>query len=92
MFFDVTHAEYLGNYQIHFEFEDGSSGVADLSNYPEDGTVFSAFFNLDYFSSFYIEHGTLVWGNGEIDIAPEKLYELATNKTVRYPEATTHRE
>ncbi|MFP4068449.1 MAG: DUF2442 domain-containing protein [Spirochaetaceae bacterium] len=92
MFFDVTHAEYVSNYKIRFEFEDGSRGVADLSDYPEEGTVFSAFFNLDYFSKFYVEHGAVVWGNGEVDIAPEKLYELVTKKPVRYPEVTPHSE
>jgi hypothetical protein len=92
MFFDVTHAEYIGNYKIRLEFEDGSRGVADFLDYPEEGTVFSAFFNLDYFSSFHVEHGAVVWGNGEVDIAPEKLYELVTKKAVRYPEVTPHAE
>ena len=92
MFFDVTNAQYVGNYKIHLDFEDGSSGVVDLSDYPERGTLFSAFFDLDYFSSFYVEHGALLWGNGEIDIAPEKLYELATKNAVRYPQVTPHAE
>jgi len=92
MFFDVTQAEYVGDYNIRLEFEDGASGVVDLSDYPEQGTVFSAFFDLDFFSKFYVQHGTVVWGNGEIDIAPEKLYELATKKAIRYPEVTPYAE
>lgn len=75
MFFDVTHAEYVGNYKIRRDFEDDSSGVAELSGNRQQGTVLSAFLD--------VEHGAPLWGNGEIGIAPEKLYELATRKALR---------
>ena len=84
MFFDIVHAEYLADYKIKIEFEDGSCGEADLSEYPEDNTVFKSFFDIDYFINFKVEYGTIVWGNGELDIAPETLYTLATGKPVTF--------
>ena len=39
---------------------------------------------MDYFKDFRIEYGTIIWGNGKIDIAPETLYSIATGKPVRY--------
>ncbi len=84
MYFDVTEAQYVGDYMIKLRFEDRSSGTVDLSNYPNEGTVFRAFLDMGYFKDFRIEYGTLVWGNGELDIAPERLYTIATGKPVRY--------
>ena len=84
MFFDITEAQYAGDYMIKLHFEDGSSGAVDLSKYPNKENVFRAFLDKEYFRNFRIEHGTLVWGNGELDIAPETLYTNATGKPVRY--------
>jgi len=39
---------------------------------------------MDFFRNFRIEYGTL-------DIASERLYELATGTSVRYLDAATHR-
>jgi hypothetical protein len=38
----------------------------------------------DYFRGLRVELGTLVWGEGELDIAPETLYEKATGRVVTY--------
>jgi hypothetical protein len=84
MFFDVIEAKYLDNYKIKLTFEDGSTGIADLSDYPDEDTVFQAFLDLDYFKEFNIEYGAIVWGRGELDIAPEKLYTIATGKSISY--------
>ena len=84
MFFDVTEAQYINDYRIRLSFEDGSTGIADLSDYPNGDTVFRAFLDMDFFKDFSIEYGTIIWGNGELDIAPETLYTIATAKPVRY--------
>jgi hypothetical protein len=84
MYFDITEAQYLDNYKIRLSFEDGSTGIADLSEYPNADNVFHSFLDIAYFKDFRIEHGTLVWGKGELDIAPETLYVLATGKSVTY--------
>lgn len=47
-------------------------------------TLFETFSDKEYFKGLYIKYGTLIWGEGEVDIAPEALYERATGKQVRY--------
>ena len=84
MFFDITQAQRESEYRIYLEFEDGSKGTANLLPYLKPDTVFEVFLDIEYFKKFRIEYGTLVWGDGEVDIAPETLYELATGKQVRF--------
>ncbi len=84
MFFDVMEAQYIDNYRIRLRFEDGSTGIADLSDYPNENNVFQPFLDMNYFRDFRIEYGTIIWGKGELDIAPETLYTIATGKTIRY--------
>lgn len=84
MYFDITEAQYIDDYRIRLGFEDGSRGTVDLSGYLEDDTVFRAFRDMEYFEDFSIEYGTLTWGKGELDIAPETLYHMATGKPVSY--------
>ena len=84
MFFEVKEAKYLGEYRIRILFEDNSSGIADLSGYSSKGEVFKPFADLSYFRNFRIEYGTLIWGNGELDIAPETLYTAATGRPINY--------
>ncbi|MBW8004151.1 MAG: DUF2442 domain-containing protein [Planctomycetes bacterium] len=84
MFFEIKKANYIEEYQIQLRFEDGSIGIADLSEYPNENNVFRLFLDMNYFKNFHLEHGTLVWGDGELDIAPEALYVKATGKPLTY--------
>lgn len=84
MYFELKSAELLGGYELKLEFEDGSTGKVDLRRYVQEGTVFARLEDSSYFKTFRIEYGTLVWGSGEVDIAPEALYEEATGKQVAY--------
>ena len=84
MYFDITEAKYIANHEIELNFEDGSVGKVNLSKYIEQGTVFDKLRDMEYFRTFHIEYGTLIWGKGELDIAPETLYSDATGKTVTY--------
>jgi hypothetical protein len=76
---DVVKAVYKSGYLVEVHFEDGSSGTIDFGPYASRGGVFSRFGDLAFFRSFEInsELGVLSWG-GEIDIAPEMLFALAT--------------
>jgi len=74
MYFEITTANYIKDYQISLTFRDGKTGVVDLKDYVRSGVVFQEFDDLDYFRNFKLEYGTLVWGNGAVDIAPETLY------------------
>ena len=84
MDFEITEAGYVADYKIKLKFRDGSTGIVDLSTYADKGNVFKAFQDISYFKKFRVEYGTIVWGSGELDIAPETLYEKATGKKVRY--------
>ncbi len=84
MFYDIIKADYLNKYRIKLSFEDNGQGVVNLSNYPDPDNIFKSFLDLKFFKKFRIEYGTLVWGNGELDIAPETLYTKATGKKIVY--------
>ena len=84
MYFDVKHAELSGGHNVQLTFEDGSAGKVDLRNYIKEGTVFSRLGDPAYMSTMRVEYGTLVWGEGEVDIAPEALYQEATGRTIDY--------
>ena len=88
MYFNLIEAEYLSEYRIRMRFEDNSSGIADLSGYITKGGVFKPFEDMSYFKKFIIENGTLTWGNGELDIAPEALYANAAGKQIKYRKST----
>ena len=64
MYFDVTEARHIGNYEITLNFEDGSVGRADLSKFIEEGTVFGKLKNMEFFKRFQIEYDTIA---GTID-------------------------
>ena len=84
MYFDVKRAESVGGYVVRLEFEDGSIGKVDLSKYLEEGTVFVRLRDPEYFRTLRVEYGALLWGQSEVDIAPEALYENATGKSINY--------
>jgi hypothetical protein len=81
---DLIKAEYLDSYKIKCTFKNGKQGTVDMNHYCKKEGIFSRFSDLDYFKNFHIDNGVLVWGEGEVDIAPETLYHKATGEP--YPE------
>ena len=80
MYYNVVSAEYIDGYRIKVAFEDGTTGVLDLQSYARRGGVFRKLADMKYFKRFSInaDFGVICWGaHGEVDIAPETLYELA---------------
>ena len=51
MFFEVKEADYVEEYRIRLRFEDGSGGVADLSEYPDQSNVSRSFLDTNYFKN-----------------------------------------
>jgi hypothetical protein len=73
MLLDVVCVEAQPDYKLYLEFENHERRVFDVSPYLEKG-VFCQLKNIDLFSRVHIGGGTVMWP-GEIDIAPETLYE-----------------
>lgn len=71
----IIKAEYVDDYRIRAEFNDGSVKMLNLEPYIKRGGIFSELENKEYFKRFFIDLNTLCWPNGA-DIAPERLYEI----------------
>jgi hypothetical protein len=72
---EVTRARYQEGYKIWVEFNDGVSGVVDLSE-TLWGPMFEPLKDIEQFKRFVVSDvlHTLVWEN-DADLAPECLYE-----------------
>jgi len=75
MFLHVTHVQYLKDYQLRLEFNDGKVKDLDLKN-ELYGEIFEPLNDIDFFKKVYVnpDTGTIEWPNGA-DFAPEFLYE-----------------
>ncbi len=74
MFLEVTKAEYLRDFKVLVEFNDGVLKTIDLEN-ELIGFVFEPLKDQNYFKTFTIKYNTIEWDNGA-DFAPEYLYEI----------------
>lgn len=70
----VIQANYVKDYQIKLVFNDGACRVFDFSPIIAKYPVFKELGDLSKFRNYVITD-TLEWKDGEIDIAPEYLYE-----------------
>lgn len=64
----------LDNYKLWIRFSNGETKVFDFNGLL-NSPVFSPLKDKTVFNSVYIDYGITVWNNGNIDIAPEYLYE-----------------
>ncbi len=80
MNYDVVQAEHVDGYRLKISFADGRDGVVDFSRFIEKGGVFEVLKEIELFKKFSIDPdwNTVVWNDGEIDVAPETLYFEAT--------------
>jgi len=75
----VTQVKVLQGYKLELLFDDGKSGVVDLSRLVGKG-VFSIWNDYEVFKRVRIgESGELVWGE-QIDLCPDSLYLQATGQ------------
>ena len=62
----------LKDYRLEIEFSDGSSGVADLSDFVLTGPMMEPLREQAFFAQVFIEMGVPTWPNG-CDIDPTAL-------------------
>ncbi len=57
-------------------FSNGEKKIFDaqeLLKYP----VYEKLSDYNIFKNAYVEHGTIIWDNGNIDISPETVYKIS---------------
>jgi len=71
----VVKAEYMDEYKIYVEFNNGKAGEVDFKEIikRDHRPIFNELKDTSIFKNFKIDFDTLVWPN-ELDIAPEYLY------------------
>lgn len=72
----VVSVDPLPRYQLKVVFQDGQSGLVDLSGLilgPKSG-VFTVLRDEILFRQVYVDLGAVTWP-GEIDLAPDAMYE-----------------
>lgn len=70
----VISAKAIPNYQLFITFSTGEKKVYDASKLL-DLPVFRPLKDVKVFCAFQIDFDTVTWCDGEIDIAPETLYQ-----------------
>jgi Protein of unknown function (DUF2442) len=70
---DVVNVQVKPNYQLELEFENGECRLFDMTPYLEK-KPFNRLKESGLFACAFIDYGTVVWP-GNIDIAPETLYD-----------------
>lgn len=81
---DVTAVEIIGEYRLRLTFEDGLIGDVDFSDREWRG-VFTPLRDPARFARVAIEYGTIAWPEDGLDMAPETLYEEASQHPVHVP-------
>lgn len=75
----ITKVKVLPGYHLELEFDDGVSGIVDLSE-PVGKGVFALWRDPVFFEHVAIgSSGELVWGD-KIDLCPDALYLKVTGK------------
>ena len=74
--------KFLEYNQIHCVFENGETGILDLSFFDPKEGIFSYLESEENQKKFSIENGVLTWNDGMLDIAPETLYHVLTGKSL----------
>ncbi len=73
-FLHLLQAQYISGHRLNVIFDDGTSGIIDLSAELE-GPVFEPLRDINFFRQFSLNGATIEWPNGA-DFAPEYLHSL----------------
>ena len=80
----VVELEVQEPYKLWLRFDDGITGIVDLSDSAALGGVFAAWTDQDFWRSAHIvaDSGAVAWGDGtEVDVCPQSLYLDVTGQT-----------
>ena len=80
----VVELEVQEPYKLWLRFDDGTTGIVDLSNSAALGGMFAAWADPDFWRSAHIvaDSGAVAWGDGtEIDVCPQSLYLDVTGQS-----------
>ena len=82
----ITKAKYLYEYLIEVTFDDGIIKVIDLESFfkNHNWALVRKFIPLELFKQFYIDCGTLMWGDNECSIDQFEIYEGKYDAVVEY--------
>lgn len=81
----VVDVEAREPYKLWVRFDDGVTGVVDLSDSAAVGGIFSAWTDEDYWRTAHVvaDAGAVAWGDGgDIDVCPFSLYLEVTGRTL----------
>jgi len=80
----VKRAKYIDSFKVWIKFNDNIEGIVDLESTitNDHREIFRMLRDQRRFKKFKVNADTLVWENG-LDLAPEYLYELATQSQHR---------
>jgi hypothetical protein len=80
---EVVRSQYQDGYRIWLEFNDGASGVVDLSG-ALWGPMFEPLKDIEQFKRFAVSDvlHTLVWEN-DADLAPEYLHDKMAKQHIQ---------
>ena len=73
MYWSVTNAKALDDYQLELMFENNEVKIFDVKPYLETG-LFKMLKDKPFFQKVRVSFGSVAWANG-IDLDPEVLYE-----------------
>lgn len=76
----IVKADYIKEYEIELEFNNGVSGMVDLKD-DLDLPVFEPLKDISYFKNFKLNSWTIEWENGA-DFAPEFLYDKVKQHSI----------
>ena len=71
MLISIIQAEYLNNYKVKLQFDNGEKGIIDLKEtiFNDHRKIFNPLRNIDFFKSFTLDSWTMTWSN-EADFFP----------------------
>jgi Protein of unknown function (DUF2442) len=75
----ITNVEVIGDHELRLTFEDGLVGDVAFGEHEWTG-VFEPLRDPERFAKVAIEFGTIVWPQDGLDMAPEPLYEEASQR------------